>query len=325
MRRRDLIIGAAGVLTASVTAPAQSGGMPLVGFLSGRTRAGDAPYLPETLRGFREAGFVDGRTMVLDQRWVEGAYSQAPAIAADMVGRGAAVLLVVGTAAARAVERTIATTPIVFGTADDPVAAGLVDSIGRPSGNVTGVTMNSAELRPKMLSLLHEIVPLAKTVYMLANPKNVGIALQTRDTATAAAELGLRTQLLQASTAADIDAAFATVPGEDGLALLVASDPFLTDRHEQIVALSARHRLPAIYPWREYAVSGGLISYGASIGDTYYQAAGYAARILKGAKTSDLPVMQPSRFELVINLKTAKALGLTVPPLVLARADEVIE
>lgn len=324
MRRRDLFLGLAGTLAAA-SARAQPAKPPLVGFVSGRTRAGDAPYMPETLRGLREAGFVDGRTMTLDARWAEGRYDRVAAIAADMIGRRAAVLLVVGTAAANAVKKLTKTTPIVFGTADDPVAAGLVDSIGRPAGNVTGVTMNSAELRPKMLGLLHEIAPQAKTVFMLANPDNIGIGLQTRDTETAAATLGLDIRLLRAGNIAEIDAAFAQIPLGNGMALLVASDPFLTDRHEQIVALAARHALPAIYPWREYAVAGGLISYGTSIPDTYHQAAVYAARILKGARPADLPVVQPTKFEMVVNLKTARALGLTIPPLVLTQADEAIE
>ncbi len=325
MQRRDFMTLLVGASAWPLAPGAQQRAMPVVGYISGRSREGDQAYTSALLEGLKQSGFVDGSTMLFDGRWTQGQYGQVPVLTVDLVGKGAAVIVVGGTAAALAVKGATATVPIVFITADDPVDVGLVTSLNRPSGNITGVGMVSAELRPKMLQLLREIVPQMKSVSMLANPNNSSISLQVRDTQSTANGFGLEMRLVKASTPVEIESAFASLPHQQGLALLVASDPFLTAQHQQIVDLAARFAIPAIYPWREYTVAGGLISYGSSNLGAYRQAALFAAQILKGTKPADLPVMQPTKFELVINLKTAKGLGLTVPPSLLARADEVIE
>ena len=325
MKRREFItlIGAAACWP--LVARAQQSAIPLVAFLSGRSRDGDIPYMPALRDALAESGFVDGKTMTYTARWVEGQYARVPALAGELIGQGAAVIIVIGTAVDRAVQKATSTIPVVFVTADDPVDVGLVASLNRPSGNVTGVTMMSSALRPKMIELLHEIVPHAKSFFMLANPNNSSIAMQVSETQTAAKSVGVEMRLLTAGTAAEIETAFTAMPQEQGVALLVASDPFFTDRHDQIVTLAARHSVPAIYPWREFTEAGGLISYGSSIVDAYHQAGLYAAKILKGTVPADLPVMQPTKFELVINLKAAHALRLSIPATLLAIADEVIE
>jgi len=325
MRRREFITLIGGSVVAWPRAASADASGPVVAFVSGRSRSGDDPYLPAMTDAFAESGFVDGKSMTFAARWVEGQYGRVPELTKELIARGADVIITVGTAVDRATMETTSKIPIVFVTADDPVAVGLVASLNRPVGNVTGVTMMSSELRPKMVELLHELVPQATTFYMLANPNNSSITQQIEETKVAAGKIGIAIDLLTAGTPAEIDAAFGVTPERQGKALLMASDPFFTDRHDQITTLAARYALPAIYPWREYTASGGLISYGSSIQDAYRQAAIYATRILKGAKTSDLPVMRPTRFELVINLKTAKSLGITIPPQLLATADEIIE
>ena len=326
MKRRQLITLLGGVSLAwPLASKAQLSAMPVVAFISGRSRDGENAYLPALQSGLAESGFVDGKTMTFAARWTEGHYDRVPALANELIGKGAAVIIVVGTAVDRAAKATTSKVPIVFVTADDPVVVGLVPSLSRPAGNVTGVTMMSSELRPKMLGILHELVPHAKTFFMLANPNNSSLAQQVQETQTAAGKLALAIDLFTAGTPTEIEAAFAAMSRRQGNGLLLASDPFFTDRHELIAALAARYAIPTIYPWREYTDAGGLISYGSSIADAYRQAALYAARILKGEKPADLPVMQPTKFELVINLKTAKALGLSVPQALLATADEVIE
>jgi putative tryptophan/tyrosine transport system substrate-binding protein len=326
MRRRTFITLLSGAaLTWRDTVRAQKSSIPVVAFLSGRTREGDNPYLPALWDALAKSGFTDGKTIIFAARWADGQYARVPALAGDLISQGATVIIVVGTAVDRAVQKTTSTIPVVFITADDPVAVGLVGSLNRPSGNITGVTMMSSTLRPKMVELLHTIVPNAKSFFMLANPNNSSIAMQVSETQAAAKSVGLKIKLLTAGSAAEIETAFATMSGENGVALLVASDPFFTDQHDHIVALAGQNSLPAIYPWREYSQAGGLISYGSSIVDAYRQAGLYAARILKGAMPADLPVMEPTKFELVINLKTAKSLGLTIPQRLLATADEVIE
>jgi ABC-type uncharacterized transport system substrate-binding protein len=263
--------------------------------------------------------------MLFDGRWTQGQYGQVPTLTAGLVGKGAAVIVVGGTATALAVKAATARVPIVFVTADDPIDVGLVTSLNRPSGNITGVGMVSAELRPKMLQLLRELVPQIKSVSMLVNPNNSSILLQAREARATANNLGLEMRLIEARTPDEIEFVFASLPHQQRLAMLVASDPFLTAQHQQIVDLAARFSIPAIYPWREYTVAGGLISYGSDSLDGYRQAALSAAKILRGARPADLPVQLPTRYQLVINLKTAKAPGLTIPSTLLTIADEVIE
>jgi putative ABC transport system substrate-binding protein len=326
MRRRDFIAGLGGAVAAwPVVSRAQQPAIPVIGYISGRSREGDEAYTSALLEGLKQSGLVNGGTMLFDGRWTQGQYGQVPALTVDLVGKGAAVIVVGGTAAALAAKAATATVPIVFITADDPIDVGLVTSLNRPSGNITGVGMASAELRSKMLQLLHEIVPQMKSVAMLANPNNSGISLQARDVQATAKTFGLEMRLVEARTPDEIEFAFASLPHQQGLALVVASDPFLTVHRQQIVDLAARSSIPAIYPWREYAVAGGLISYGSSNPDAYRQAALSAAKILKGTKPADLPVQLPTKYQLVINLKTAKALGLTVPVTLIGTADEVIE
>jgi len=325
MRRREfftLICGSVIVWSFAASADAS---VPVVAFVSGRSQSGDDPYLPAMQKAFAESGLVDGKTMTFAARWAEGQYGRVPELTKELIARGASVIITIGTAVGRAAIETTSKIPIVFVTADDPVAVGLVPSLNRPAGNVTGVTMMSSELRPKMVELLHELVPQATTFFMLANPNNSSITQQVEETKVAAGKIGIAIDLLTAGTPAEIDTAFAAMPKRQGKALLMASDPFFTDRHGQITALAARYALPAIYPWREYTASGGLISYGSSIQDAYRQAAVYAAKIINGAKTSGLPVMRPTQFDLAINLKTAKSLGITIPQQLLATADDVIE
>lgn len=325
MRRREFIAGLGSVAAWPFAAQAQQSTIPIVAFISGRSRDGDNPYMPALRDGLAESGFIDGKTMTFSARWVEGQYARVPVLAGELISQRATVIIVVGTAVDRAVQKTTSTIPVIFITADDPVDVGLVGSLNRPSGNVTGVTMMSAALRPKMIELLQEIVPHAKSLSMLANPNNSSIAMQVSETQAAAKSVGLEIKLFTAGTAAEIETAFAAMPRGQGMALLVASDPFFTDQHDRIVTLANRYSVPAIYPWREFTQAGGLISYGSSIVDAYHQAGLYAAKILKGSLPADLPVMQPTKFELVINLKTAAALGLTVAQSLLLRADEVIE
>jgi putative ABC transport system substrate-binding protein len=325
MRRREFIMLLGGAVGWPLDTHAQPSPRPLVAFISGRSRDGEKAYLPALQDGLAQAGFVDGKTVTFAGRWTEGHYDRVPGLAKELIDQGAAVFIVVGTAVDRAAMATTSVVPIVFVTADDPVVVGLVPSLNRPTGNVTGVTMMSSELRPKMLEVLHELLPQAKTFLMLANPNNSSLAQQVQETQAAAGKLGLAMELFTAGTPTEIEAAFAAMSQRQGSGLLLASDPFFTDRHGLITALAARYALPAIYPWREYTQAGGLISYGSSIADSYRQAALYAARILKGEKPADLPVMQPTKFELIINLKTAKALGLSIPQALLATADEVIE
>jgi putative ABC transport system substrate-binding protein len=326
MRRREFI----GLLSGAAApwppvARAQQPSVPMIGYISGRSREGDEEYTSALLEGLKQSGFVNGGTVFFDGRWAQGQYGQVPALTVDLVGKGAVVIVVGGTAAALAAKAATATVPIVFITADDPIDVGLVASLNRPSGNITGVGMASAELRPKMLQLLREIFPQMRSVAMLANPNNSGISLQAREVQATAKIFGLEMRLVEGRTPDEIELAFASLPHQQGLALVVASDPFLTAQRQQIVDLAAKSSIPAIYPWREYTAAGGLISYGSSNLDAYRQAALLAAKILKGTRPADLPVQLPTKYQLAINVKTAKALGLTVPVTLIGIADEVIE
>jgi putative tryptophan/tyrosine transport system substrate-binding protein len=268
---------------------------------------------------------VEGQNVAIEYRWAEGRYDRLPALAADLVGRKVGVIVTTGGAVtAHAAKSATSTIPIVFVVAD-PIAAGLVASLSRPGGNLTGFSIMTAELMAKRLELLSELVPQARVIALLANPDNPITEAMIRDVQEAARVKGLQLHILKASAEGEFEADFASLVQLQAAALLVGADSFFSSRREQLVALAARHTVPAIYESRSFVAAGGLISYGASFAGMYRQAGGYVGQILKGAKPADRPVQQPTRFELVVNLKTAKALGLTVPPSILSRADEVIE
>jgi putative ABC transport system substrate-binding protein len=325
MQRREFIVLLGGTAAAwPLVARAQQSAMPVIGFLGVNSASEWQTYVAAFQKGLGEAGLLEGQNVRIKYLWAEGRYDRIPALAADLVQRQVAVIAAAGTISARSAKAATSTIPIVFVSADDPVDNGLVSSLNRPGGNVTGASMVSAELRPKMLQLLYELAPQTKLIHMLANPNNNSIELQTQETKAAAEAAGLQFQLHKVATPGEIDAAFAKFSDQGG-ALLVASDPFLNARHIQIAALAARYAVPGVYPWREFVTDGGLMSYGSILADGYRQAGYYTGRILKGDKPADLPVLQPTRLELIINLKTAKTLGLTVPLPLLGRADEVIE
>ena len=328
MRRRDLLaLFAGGAAVRSRAARAQQKAMPVIGFLSGTSPDLYAPYVAAFLAGLKEAGFVEGQNVAIEYRWAEGVFDRLPAMADDLVRRKVALIVTSGgTLAAQAARNATVTIPTVFVAGDDPVATGLVASLARPGGNRTGISLLVVDLNAKRLELLSELVPQAGTIALMVNPSNPIVAARiVREVQGAARAKGVQVNILNAATPAEIDAAFATLARQHAGALLIGNDAFFNSRREQFVALASRHRIPAIYEGKEAVRAGGLISYGASIATMYRQLGGFAAKILKGAKPADLPVEQPTTFELVINLKTAKALGLAVPQSLLARADDVIE
>jgi putative ABC transport system substrate-binding protein len=324
MRRRDFIILlAGGALTAARGLRAQQKAMPVIGYLA---TGSPGASLAAFHQGLSETGYVEGQNVAIEYRWAEGHYDRLPAFAADLVGRKVDVIATIGgPSAALAVKNATSTIPIVFIIGTDPVETGLVVSFARPGGNLTGFSIISAELMPKRFELLSEMVPQAAVIGLLVNPNNATAEPMMRDMQEAARTKGLQLHILKASTESEIDVAFATLVQLRAGALLVGNDPFFFSRRDQLVALAARHAVPAMYEWREFTAAGGLISYGTSLAGTFRQFGVYVGRILAGAKPADLPVEQPTRFELVVNLKTAKTLGLTVPPSILSRADEVIE
>ena len=284
-----------------------------------------AHYAIAFQQGLKEAGFVEGQNVAIEYRWAEGRYDRLPALAADLLGRKVDVIATLGgTPSALAAKSATSTIPIVF-SSGDPVEQGLVASLARPGGNLTGFSIMETELMPKRVELLCELVPQATSMALLVNPNNATADRVMGRVQEAARAKGLQLQILKASTEGEIDAAFTTLVQLDSGALVVSVDPFFTNLREQVLALAAHHAVPAIYGWRELAAAGGLISYGMSFAVNYREVAIYVGKILHGAKPADLPVQQPTKFELVVNLKTAKVLGLTIPPSTLARADEVIE
>ena len=315
----------AGAAAYPLLAGAQQKAMPVIGHLNGTSPGTAARWVAAFRQGLSETGWVEGQNLTIEQRWAEGRYDRLPVLAAEFVDRKADVIAASSIPSARAAKSVTPSIPIVFVSGGDPAELGLVASLARPGGNLTGVSILAAELTPKRLELLSDLVPQAGVIALLVNPNNPQSEGVIRDMQEAARVKGLQLHILKAGIEGEIDAAFASLVQQHAGGLVVEADPFFTARSEQVVALASGYAVPAIYTRREFAVSGGLISYGTSLTGAFRQAGIYAGKILNGAKPADLPVQQPTIFELVVNLKTAKALGLTVPPSILARADEVIE
>ena len=327
MRRRNFIAGLCSITAAwPLATRAQQPAMPVIGFMSGRSPEDSAHLVSAFRQGVAETGLVEGQTVTIEYRWALGDYDRSAALAADLVSRKITVLVAVGgDVSALAAKNATATIPVVFGMGSDPVKAGLVASFNRPGGNATGFTLWTNEMESKRLGLLREIVPAAQLIGILVNPKFPASVQELGDLDLAAKGVGQRLFVAPANDDAELDAALTSLGQQRVAAVLVTASPFFDTRLERIVSFAAQNRLPAIYQFREYAVAGGLISYGPNIVESYRSAGVYAGRILKGEKPADLPVLQPTKFDFVINLKTAKALGLTVPPTLLAEAGEVIE
>jgi putative tryptophan/tyrosine transport system substrate-binding protein len=323
MRRREVLL-LGGAMTASRALRAQQKAMPVIGFLNGRSPGEAAGIVAAFRQGLGETGYVEGQSVAIEYRWAEGRYDRLSALAADLVGRKVDLIATGGLPPALAAKNATSTIPIVFlGT--DPVRDGLVASLARPGGNLTGFTVINVELMPKRLDLLTELVPQARLIALLVNPNNPTAEPIIADVQQAARIKGMQLQIIKAGTESEIETAFASLVQLQAGALVVGGDPFFNSRREQLAALASRHAIPAIYEYREFPAAGGLISYGPSLTDTWREVGIYAGKILKGAKPADLPVQQPTIFELVVNLKTAKALGLTIPQSILALANEVIE
>jgi putative ABC transport system substrate-binding protein len=324
LRRREFITLLGGAAAWPVTARAQQPRMPVVGFLNAGTPDGYAVYVTGFLQGLNESGYVEGKNVTVDYQWARGQYDRLQVMAADLVRRKVAVIAA-NTPAAPVAKAATTEIPIVFVSTGDPVMAGIVTSFNRPGGNVTGVGLLGSELETKRLELLHQFIPGTTPIGVLVNPTNPAANLQLRGLQNAAGVIKRQINIVRASTALDIGTNFTVAAQQGAGALLVVQDPFYNSRREQLVALAARHRLPVMYPLREFAEIGGLVSYGHNLVDGYREMGAYAGRILKGEKPADLPVVQPTKFEFVINLKTAKTLGLTIPQSLLTTADEVIE
>ena len=324
--RREFITLLGGAAVAwPLAASAQQPAIPVVGFMSSGSPGPLRRQMAAVREGLREAGYVDGQNVAIEFRFAEGQFDRFPSLAADLVRRPVAVLMATSNVGALAAKQATTTIPIVFSVGDDPVTTGLVDSLHRPSGNMTGIYQFAAGLEAKRLGLLHDLVPKATTIAALVHPNYSGAEMQVRDLQQTARHLGVQVLILTANTEADFRTAFGTLAQQGAGALLVRATPFFNSQRQQLVLLAARHGTPAIYEWREFAEAGGLMSYGTSLSEAYRQAAVYAGTILKGSKPADLPILQSTKFEFVINLNAAKALGLEIPPTLLASADEVIE
>ncbi len=324
MRRRELMLLLGSGMTVTRGLRAQQKVMPVIGYLVSGSPGPNAPNVAAFRQGLSETGYVEGKDVSIEYRWAEGSYNRLQALAANLVDLKVDVM-VAGGAAVLAAKGATSTIPIVFFGGGDPVAAGWATSLARPGGNLTGFSILVSELMPKRLELVAELVPQAGVIALLVNPNSAAAEGQTQDVQEAARAKGVQLSILKASTESEIDTAFTSLVRLQTGALLVGADPFFNSRREKLVALAARYAVPAIYEWRAFVELGGLMSYGPSQTNLWRQVGIYAGRILKGAKPADLPVQQPTTFELVVNLKTAKALGITVPPSILARADEVIE
>jgi putative ABC transport system substrate-binding protein len=326
VRRRDFIkLVGGGAAAWPLAAHAQKPAMPVVAYFSAGSSTGDARPAEAFVKGLAEAGFEDGKTVKIEYHWADGQYDRLPALAADLVRRGATLIAAFGTPAVRAAKAATATIPIVFTTIADPVQVGFVASLNRPGGNMTGLTLLSVEVGPKLLEMLHGTVPSATAIGLLLNPTNPNSEAQSKNTQEAARRLGLELPILHASTVQDFDTVFAKLRELGAGALIIGQDVFFNAEMARLAALALRYGIPATYPQAEFAAAGGLMSYGASRNDVWRQAGIQVGRVLKGEKPAELPVVQPTKFELTINLKTAKALGMTLPPSLLAGADEVIE
>jgi putative tryptophan/tyrosine transport system substrate-binding protein len=326
MRRRDFITIFGSAVAWPLAARAQQPDMPVVGFLSGGSPVGFAYLVHAFRQGLSETGYIDGQNVVLELRWAEGQYERLPALVADLVRRKVAVLAATTTPAALAAKAATTTIPIVFATDTDPVQVGLTASLSRPGANITGVSNLNVEVGPKRLELAHELFPAATTIALLVNPTNPLAEIVSRDLQSVARSLGVELHVLHARTESDFEPVFTTAAQMRAAALVIGSaDPLFGSRAEQLGALALRHGVPAIYQFREFATGGGLVSYGGRFTDSYRQVGVYTGRILKGEKPADLPVVQSTKVEMILNLKTAKALGITVPLPLLGRADEVIE
>jgi putative ABC transport system substrate-binding protein len=324
-RRREFIMLLGGTAAAwPLGARAQQPALPVIGFLSSAAVGGRVPIAFR--KGLTEGGFVEGKNVAIEPRWADGHYDRLPAMAADLVRRQVSLIVASGgLVSARAAKASTATIPILFLAGFDPVKVGLVNSFNRPGGNATGVSVYTAELMGKRLELLRELMPSVRSIALLMNPNTVTADIERKDVEAAARAANLQLLVLNATAESEFDMAFASAVNQHAGALLVGADPFFTTRRAQIVELAARHALPAAYPWREYVEAGGLMSYGPNLQDSYHQIGLYAGRILKGAKPGDLPVQMPRKFELIIKLETAMALGITVPRIMRFRADELID
>jgi putative ABC transport system substrate-binding protein len=325
MRRRDFIAILGGAAMWPLVSRAEQPSVPVIGFLGSASADGYAPYVGAFLRGLKETGYVAGQNVTIEFRWAEGQYDRLPALAAELVARNVNLIAAAATPASIAAKAATSTIPIVFSAGTDAVAAGLVGSLNRPTGNVTGVSQIAGDLGAKRLSIIHELVPTNTAVAILVNPDSATSLPEMKDTLDAAEKLSRQVFVVKASTESELDRAFTTIAERAAGALLVTADAFFLGRRHAIAAQAAAHALPTIYFAREFVPAGGLISYAPDISDGYRQVGVYAGRILKGARIADLPVTQPTKFQLAINLRTAKALGLDMPSKLLALADEVIE
>ena len=325
-RRREFITLLGGAAASwPLSAHAQQPAMPVIGVLDGASADGKAGPIAAFRQGLKEAGYVEGQNVAIEFRFAENQYDRLPALAADLVRLKATVIAAFGTPAVLVAKAATSSIPIIFVTGDDPIKIGFAASLNRPGGNLTGVTTLASEVGPKRLELLHELLPTASIIAALVNPTNANAEAQSRDLQAAAPALGVQLRVLHASTENDLNTAFVTLLQTRAGALIIATDSFMIIQIKQIATLAARHAVPTIFQFREFAAAGGLMSYGGSTTDTNRLAGIYTSRVLKGEKPADLPVQQSTKVELIINLKTAKALGLEIPPSLLARADEVIE